>query len=115
MMVIRKYNKPRCFRDFNILSFSNYRATKKFWMVSEILKSWFYDVIYYYRGENKDVALKLGNSPGHKIVVKCCNVQLISRPPNLTGLLNLWMHRKHKGFKIKYKKFLLGKILIEYK
>lgn len=108
MMIIGKFKAPRCFKNFNISHFADYRSNTKGWMVSSIFTDWLIDFDFEMAKQKRKIALILDNAPSHKVAANLTNIKLIFIPPNMTAHLQPLDAGIINALKCGYKKMLIN-------
>ncbi|XP_018795547.1 PREDICTED: tigger transposable element-derived protein 6-like [Bactrocera latifrons] len=109
LLVIRKYNNPRCFKNIKTLPV-DYCANNKSWMTSQTftdyLKKWDCELIK----ANTKILLIVDNCPAHP-QVHLHNIKLHFLPPNTKSALQPMDQGVINSLKQSYRKQLLMKIM----
>lgn len=85
-LVIGKYAKPRCFKNFSPQSIIDYTYSKRAWMTSQIFNKWLLDWDLLLEKSNKNILLVVDNCPSHKVTVSLKKIEILFIPPNRTSV-----------------------------
>lgn len=106
LLVIGKFNKPRCFKNVNKLPV-NYAANKRAWMTADIfereLRLWDKQLIR----ENRHILLLVDNCPAHPHLSNLKNIKLEFFPPNFTSVLQPMDQGVIHSLKVHYRRHLM--------
>lgn len=122
LLVIGKSQKPRAFKNINVLSLPVcYRAQKAAWMDSNIFTDWFINEfvpqVKKYLKERKlpeKAILILDNSATHPVDVECegaPGIKLVFLPSNVTSLIQPMDQGVIESFKRRYRRKFLSEVL----
>lgn len=109
--VIGKFEKPRCFRGFNLDAFCFYKNNSKAWMSSNLFGSWLqeWDDILHKKG--RKILLLMDNFAGHKITFILKNIRIVFLPSNTTSILQPLDAGIIKSFKSRYYRYQMQYII----
>jgi len=107
-LVIGRYKKPRCFKNFPVQNFVDYISSQRSWMTSSIFNQWLMTWDMVLQKDESKILLVVDNCPAHKIQVSLRNIEIYFLPPNLTstvqpldqGIIHA-MKTKFNGHKIR--------------
>ena len=89
LLVIRKFAKPRCFKNVHTLAVQ-YEANRKAWMITDLFSSWLMKLDREFTRAGRKIALVIDNCPAHSNIQASLNaVKLVFLPPNTTAKLQL--------------------------
>ena len=83
MFVIRKANKPRCFKGVRNLPY-RYRAQRKSWMTAELFEEWVRLLDRKFSAANRKIVLIIDNCTAHPHVEQLDSIELIFLAPITT-------------------------------
>jgi hypothetical protein len=86
LLVIGKYENPRCFKNVKTLPVS-YVANKKAWMTAALFEDWIKQLDRKMVLQNRKILLFVDNCPAHPHIVGLKAVKLQFLPPNTTARL----------------------------
>jgi len=103
LLVVGKFQNPRCFKNVNTLPVQYY-ANKKAWMLSDIFKKWVQQLDNKMTLLGRKILLFVDNCPAHPEVpgLKAVNLQFL--PPNTTSVLQPMDQGIIRALKFHYRK-----------
>ena len=107
LMVIGKSSNPRCFKNFNVNSYVDYRSNKKAWVTANIFNDWLELFDQRMRSQKKQAILILDNAPGHAKLIETTNTRLSFLPSNMTS----WIQPLDAGVINNLKSFYKSKLI----
>ncbi|KAG0441503.1 Tigger transposable element-derived protein 6 [Dictyocoela muelleri] len=112
-LVIGKFNKPRCFKNFKYNDMINYEFNNSAWMTSEIFTQWLFNLSNEMERQKRKILLILDNCPSHKVSKTLKNIELVYLPKNATSIFQPLDCKIIRSFKSKYYKNQLSDVLIK--
>ena len=109
--VIGKAARPRCFRNFNALSYVTYASNKNAWMTSQLFDQWLHEFDRSMRLKKRKVLLLLDNATCHKPIDDVTNIELHYLPPTTTSHLQPMDAGIIQSFKSKYRRQHLASVI----
>ncbi|XP_048757081.2 tigger transposable element-derived protein 4-like [Ostrea edulis] len=110
LLVIRKYENPRCFKGVKSLPVT-YKSNKKAWMTSCIFAQWLKDLDRKFTREKRKVLLFIDNCAAHPKIENLKSISLKFFPPNTTSKLQLMDQGIIHNLKVKYRHRLINYML----
>ena len=110
MFVIRKSQKPRCFKHIKSLP-CRYRAQEKSWMNTELFEEWVREQDEKFENKGRKVALIIDNCPAHPVIENLKSITLYFLPPNTTSALQPRKQGVIWSLKSKYRTRIIQKVL----
>jgi len=112
LLVIGKYQKPRCFKNVKSLPVQ-YEFNKKAWMTSQIYEAFLHKMDKKFVNEKRNVLFFFDNCSAHpKILQKTLNaIKIIFFPPNMTSKLQPMDQGVIKNLKHHYRKKIMQRHL----
>lgn len=86
-LVIGKFAKPRCFKQFSPQSLVNYTNSTRAWMTATIFNKWLLEWDLDLEKLHKKVLLIIDNCPSHRVDIELKSIEIIFMPSNLTSTL----------------------------
>lgn len=94
--VIGKALKPRCFRNFNVILYANYTATKKAWMTMVLFNDWLKSFNCKMRNQIRKVLLIMDKSLSAKFI-KCGDSLFASYHNQSSPATRCWYYPVFQG------------------
>ena len=111
LLVIGKYNNPRCFKNIKSLPVI-YESNKKAWMTSKIFVAWLIRINSTFRSQNRNVLLFIDNCAAHPSdAVTFSNLKVLFFPPNTTSKLQPCDQGIIASLKLNYRSQLVQKMV----
>ena len=86
-LVIGKFAKPRCFKQFPIETYVKYVNSSRAWMTAEIFNKWLLEWDLELYTTRKFFLLVIDNCPSHRVDVDLKSIEILFLPANLTSTL----------------------------
>lgn len=111
-LIIGKFAKPRCFKDFDLDKHVCYENSARAWMTSDIFKKWLRKLNADFKKTDKKILLLLDNCPAHTIGdMFCSHIELLFLPKNTTGILQPMDRGIIKNFKAAFNNYKMSNII----
>ena len=110
MFVMRKANKPRCFKSVRNIPIC-YRAQRKSWMTAELFEEWVRQLDRKFSAVNRKIALIIDNCAAHPLVEQLNSIELIFLPPNTTSHAQPMDEGIIRTLKAKYRSLAVRKMI----
>ena len=110
LMVIGKFERPRCFKNVKTLPVA-YKFNKKAWMTSVIFTDWLRKLDRQFTAQRRKVLMLVDNCPAHPHLQNFNSINLMFLPPNATSRLQPCDMGIIKNLKVKYRKLVAMRLI----
>lgn len=110
LMVIGKFERPRCFKNIKTLPL-NYKFNKKAWMTGRIFEDWLRALDKQFKRQCRNVLMMVDNCPAHPHLEKLDAIKLVFLPPNATSRLQPCDMGIIKNLKVKYRRLIALRLI----
>jgi hypothetical protein len=110
LLVIGKFQNPRCFKNVKKLPVQ-YLANKKAWMTSEIFLNWLHKLDRKFEREGRRILMLVDNCPAHPKIENLKAVTLKFLPPNTTSCLQPMDQGIIQNLKMMYRRLVVERVL----
>lgn len=110
LMVIGKFERPRCFKNVKTLP-ATYKFNKKAWMTSVIFTEWLRKLDRQFTAQRRKILMLVDNCPAHPHLQNFTSINLMFLPPNATSRLQPCDMGIIKNLKVKYRKLVAMRLM----
>ena len=86
-VVIGKFKKPRCFKQFPIETYVKYVNSSRAWMTAAIFNKWLLEWDLELWKTRTKILLAIDNCPSHHVDIDLKSIEILFLPANLTATL----------------------------
>lgn len=110
LLVIGKFEKPRCFKNIKTLPVQ-YHANTKAWMTSGIFEQWIRKLDRQFQSQNRKVLMIVDNCPSHTKLLNLKSITMQFLPVNTTSHLQPMDQGIIQNLKIFYRRIVIERVL----